>query len=144
MPENYEHYITKNIKAFYKRRLTAPILYLVLLVALWLLLSLWAPLFPDSLSASDTLESAYREDITYVRMTLSDLKFTGYTRNFFGSVTGYYYYTMRGDKCIIVLLSPGTSEQGLPIIDQANFNAKIAKGDDTFELLLGNLAADLN
>jgi len=144
MPENYDHYITKNIKEFYKRRLTAPILYLILLVALWVLFSLWAPLFPDSLSASDTLESAYREDVEYVHVTLSDLKFTGYTKNLLGSVTGYYYYTMRGDECIIVLLSPGTSEQGLPIISQANFNAKIVKGDDTFELLLSNLAADLN
>lgn len=144
MPENYDHYITKNIKEFYKRRLTAPILYLVLLVVLWVLFSLWAPLFPDSLSASDTLESAYREDVEYVHVTLSDLKFTGYTKNFLGSVTGYYYYTMRGDECIIVLLSPGTSEQGLPIISQANFNAKIVKGDDTFELLLSNLASDLN
>lgn len=144
MPENYEHYITKNIKEFYKRRLTAPILYLALLIILWVFFSLWAPLFPDALSASDTLESAYREDIEYVHTTLSDLKFTGYTKNFLGSVTGYYYYTMRGDECIIVLLSPGTSEQGLPIINHANFNAKIVKGDDTFELLLGNLATDLN
>ncbi len=144
MPENYDHYITKNIKEFYKRRLTVPILYLILLVTLWVLFSLWAPLFPDTLSASDTLESAYREDVTYVRAGLSDLKFTGYTKNFFGSVTGYYYYTMRGDECIIVLLSPGTSEQGLPVINQANFNAKIVKGDENFELLLANLATDLN
>lgn len=144
MPENYDHYITKNIKEFYKRRLTAPILYLILLLALWILFSLWAPLFPDSLSVSDTLESAYREDVEYVHVTLSDLKFTGYTKNWFGSVTGYYYYTMRGDECIIVLLSPGISEQGLPTINQADFNAKIVKGDDTFELLLSNLAADLN
>lgn len=144
IPENYEHYITKNIKESYKRRLTAPILYLFFLVVLWLLLSLWSPLFPETLSDSDTLESAYRADITYVQMTLSDLKFTGYTRNVFGNVTGYYYYTMRGDECIIILLSPRTSEQGLPVINRVSFHGKIIKGTDNFNALLKNLAADLN
>ena len=32
MPDQFEHYITKNIKAFYKRRLLTPILYLIFLL----------------------------------------------------------------------------------------------------------------
>lgn len=144
MPENYEHFITNNIKEFYKRRLMAPILYLLLLVVLWLALSLSAPLFPESLASTDTLESAYRDGTTYTHTSLKNLKFTGYTRRFFGTVTGYYYYTMRQDECIIVLLSPSTCEQGLPSIEQATIHARIVKGNDTFELLLNNLATDLN
>lgn len=144
MLENYEHYITKNIKEFYKRRLAAPILYLILLIALWIIFSLWAPLFPATLTDTDTVESAYREDLEYVQISLSDLKFTGYTRNLMGSVTGYYYYTMREDECIIVLLSPRTSEQGLPTIERVNLRAKIVKGTETFETLLTSLASDLN
>lgn len=35
MPENYDHYISKNIKAFYKRRLAAPIIYLIVLILAW-------------------------------------------------------------------------------------------------------------
>lgn len=57
MPDQFEHYITKNIKAFYKRRLLTPILYLIFLLVLWFVLSLSAPLFPDTLDAPDTLES---------------------------------------------------------------------------------------
>ena len=144
MPDNYEHYITKNIKAFYKRRLTTPILYLFFLFLLWQLFSLSAPLFPDSLSSSDTLESAYRNHLEYVSTDLSDLRFTGYTQNFLGRVTGYYYYTMREDECIIVLLSPNTCEQGLPEIASVSLNAKIVHGSETFEVLLNNLAKDLN
>ena len=34
MPDQFEHYITKNIKAFYKRRLLTPILYLIFLLVL--------------------------------------------------------------------------------------------------------------
>ena len=32
MIDNYEHYITRNIVAFYKRRLLAPICYILLLL----------------------------------------------------------------------------------------------------------------
>lgn len=144
MTENYEHYITKNIIAFYKRRLSAPILYLFLLFLLWHIFSLSAPLFPDNLSETDTLETAYRNDTEYVHTSLADLKFTGYTRNYLGEVIGYYYYTMRGDECIIVLLSPSTCEQGLPTIEAATFYAKIVAESKTFDQLLSNLAADLN
>lgn len=144
MPENYEHYITKNIQAFYKRRLLAPIVYLFLLLILWFVFSLYAPLFPDSLSATDTLESAYRDGVEYVNTDLSDLNFTGYTENFLGTITGYYYYTMRGEECIIVLLSPGTSEQGLPSIENVSIRGRIIKESSNFEVLLNNLATDLN
>lgn len=54
MPDQFEHYITQNIKAFYKRRLLTPILYLIFLLVLWFVLSLSAPLFPDTLDAPDT------------------------------------------------------------------------------------------
>lgn len=144
MPDNYEHYITDNIKAFYRRRLLTPALYLFFLILLWNLLSLSAPLFPDSLSPADTLESAFRKDTEYVRATLSDLRFTGYTSNFLGRINGYYYYTMRGEECIIVLLSPSTSEQGLPSIDELTIPGRILRGGESFQTLLLNLSADLN
>lgn len=32
LPGQFEHYITKNIKSFYKRRLLTPILYLIFLL----------------------------------------------------------------------------------------------------------------
>ena len=40
MLDNYEHYISKNIRAFYKRRLWSPIFYLLLLIILWFLFPL--------------------------------------------------------------------------------------------------------
>ena len=133
MPDQFEHYITKNIKAFYKRRLLTPILYLIFLLVLWFVLSLSAPLFPDTLDAPDTLESTYRRHKEYISATLSDLKFTGYTQAFLGHISGYYYYTMRTDECIIVLLSPNTSEQGLPEITQVSVRAKILHISENFD-----------
>lgn len=144
MPENYEHYITKNIKAFYKRRLLTPILYLLLLFIIWHLFSLSSLLSPDRLDDSVTLEEAYRADIEYVHVTLHDLNFTGYTQSVFGYNTGYYYYTMRNQECIIVLLSPTTSEEGLPFIEEASFSGKIIRGEKSFDLLLSSLSTDLN
>ena len=54
MIDNYEHYITKNIKAFYKRRLFSPIVYIILLTVLWFAFSLGdilSPIHIDDLSA---------------------------------------------------------------------------------------------
>ncbi len=36
MTETYDHYITKHIRHIYCQRLISPILYLLLLAALWL------------------------------------------------------------------------------------------------------------
>ncbi len=143
MPDTYEHYITNNIKAFYRRRIFTPALYLFLLILLWNLLSLSAPMFPESISTGDTLESAFRKNAEYVRITLTDLRFTGYTSSFFGRITGYYYYSMRGEECIIILLSPATSEQGLPLIEHVTVNGRILRGEKSFYTLLSNLSADL-
>ena len=50
MPENYDHYITKNIKALYKRRLFSPIVYLIIVIVLWHVFSLTDLLFPVQLT----------------------------------------------------------------------------------------------
>ena len=144
MPENYDHYISKNIKAFYKRRLAAPIIYLIVLILAWHFFSLSAVFSPDVLPEDTSLETAFRNDEQYVSTTLSDLKFTGYTQSIFGHTNGYYYYTTRDEECIIVLLSPNTSEEGLPSIEKVTIKGKISKGNENFDTLLLNLSTDLN
>ena len=144
MPENYDHYISKNIKAFYKRRLAAPIIYLIVLILAWPFFSLSAVFSPDILPDDTSLETAFRGGKQYISTTLSDLKFTGYTQSIFGHTNGYYYYTMRDEECIIVLLSPNTSEEGLPSIEEVTIKGKISKGNENFDTLLSNLSTDLN
>lgn len=144
MPENYDHYISKNIKAFYKRRLAAPIIYLIVLMLAWHFFSLSAVFSPDILPDDTSLETAFRGGKQYISTTLSDLKFTGYTQSIFGHTNGYYYYTMRDEECIIVLLSPNTSEEGLPSIEEVTIKGKISKGNENFDTLLSNLSTDLN
>ena len=143
MPENYDHYISKNIKAFYKRRLAAPIIYLIVLILAWHFFSLSAVFSPDILPDDTSLETAFRGGKQYISTTLSDLKFTGYTQSIFGHTNGYYYYTMRDEECIIVLLSPNTSEEGLPSIEEVTIKGKISKGNENFDTLLSNLSTDL-
>ena len=144
MPKNYDHYISKNIKAFYKRRLAAPIIYLIVLILTWNFFSLSAVFSPDVLPEDTSLETAFRNGEQYVSTTLCDLKFTGYTQSIFGHTNGYYYYTMRDEECIIVLLSPNTSEEGLPSIEEVTIKGKISKGNENFDTLLSNLSTDLN
>ncbi len=144
MQNNYEHFITKNIKAFYRRRLLAPILYLGLLLILWVSLSLTELLFPHILSSDTSFETAFKQDIKNVGVTLHDLKFTGYTKNSLGRTVGYYYYLIRDEECVIALLNPKTCEEGLPSIEEAVITGKLLKGGKGYDSLLQKLATDLN
>ncbi len=144
MNGNLEHYITRNIKSVYKRRLFAPVLYLFLLAALWFSLPIDSILFPFQAKTSDSLETLYNENNQYIQTTLTDLKFTGYTESSFGRTNGYYYYTMRDNVCTVVLLTPKTSEEGLPAIDTLCVNAAVKKNDPALHTLLSNIAEDLS
>lgn len=108
------------------------------------LFSLSAVFSPDILPDDTSLETTFRGGKQYISTTLSDLKFTGYTQSIFGHTNGYYYYTMRDEECIIVLLSPNTSEEGLPSIEEVTIKGKISKGNENFDTLLSNLSTDLN
>ena len=120
MPENYDHYITKNIKALYKRRLFSPLVYLLLLIILWNVFSLTDLLFPVQPDASATFKSLYDHDTTNIHVT------------------------MHGDSCVIVLLSPSTCEEGLPSISSVTFTGKIKRTNESFDTLLTHLSEDLN
>ncbi|MEG0962950.1 MAG: DUF6709 family protein [Lachnospiraceae bacterium] len=144
MTENYHHYISKQIKLLYKRRLVAPIIYLSFLILLWVLLPLSDILFPQELTKPASLPTYYQGKSTYVQATLKNLYFTGYTNTLFGRTTGYYYYTMWDDTCVIALLSPHTCEEGLPFINSALFPGQILHNTHSFQGLLTNLAKDLN
>ena len=67
MPDNYEHYITRNIKAFYKKRLFSPIIYLLLLAILWVVLPLGNMLHPHTMEKKETLQAAYQSKDRYTR-----------------------------------------------------------------------------
>ena len=146
MQENYEHYISRNIKSLYRRRLIAPILYLLVALVLWITLPVLAVVFPTELSSIFDLNSLYRKKDVYVSSTLEDLKFTGYTKTQFNQTVGYYYYLDNPDKnqCCIVLLSPTTCEQGLPEIAEVTIRGKILASDANYNALLEHLANDLS
>lgn len=143
MTDNYEHYITRNIRAFYKKRLFSPIIYLILLAILWILFPLDHMLFPDTLPESVSPESAYESGERYILHTFHHLTFAGYTSESFSRTNGYYYYGMWDDRCVIILLSPDTCEEGLPAIEEVTVRCKITKGKSSYLELLSNLANDL-
>ena len=143
MTENYEHYITRNIRAFYKRRLFSPLCYLLLLLILWLVFPLGEMVSPYELSSSDGLRKAHASGKEYVTVTLENLTFTGYTTSRFGSTNGYWYYGTNEDNCYIALLTPYTCEEGLPSIEKVEVTCRIVESRESYSELLGYLAEDL-
>lgn len=146
MQENYTHYISNSIKNLYRRRLIAPILYLLFAMILWLSPQVVSSMFPANLSALQDAERMYGQGDRYVSASLEDLKFTGYTRERFHRTTGYFYYTIDPDEetCYIILLSPSTCRRGVPELKKADIYGKILPADDSYDILLKNLADDLS
>ncbi len=144
MTSNFEQYITRNIKSIYRRKLFSPIIYLLVLLVLWVIFPMNSILFPVNVTDSDNLGKLYADNHPYIKTELSNLKFTGYTQTTFGYTSGYYYYMMRDGKCTIVLLTPQTSEAGLPTIEQLSVHARIEQSNATYQELLSNIAQDLS
>lgn len=143
MIDNYEHYITRNIVAFYKRRLLAPICYILLLVILFFVFPLGDMFSPTKMAKEDALIDAYANDKEYITVTFGNLNFTGYTTERFGATNGYWYYGSHNGLCYIVLLTPVTCEEGLPLIESVTTTYRVTEGRETYNELLGYLAKDL-
>lgn len=144
MTQNYEHYISKNIKLFYQKRLFAPIIFLVLLIVLWMVFPLFQMLKPYSVKEDEHLWKLYKDDQVYCKIPLENLHFTGYTKQLGSNTNGYYYYCVHNGDCVIILLSPKTCEEGLPVIEQLTVTGKLVEGRDSLSTLYDALAKDLN
>ena len=79
MIDNYEHYITRNIVAFYKKRLLAPICYILLLTILFFVFPLGDMFSPTKMSKEDALIDAYAQGKEYITVTFEELTFTDNT-----------------------------------------------------------------
>lgn len=144
MNEINEHHITNSIRSYYRRKITAPAAYLVLLVILALIFPVRSMFFPTDINQKTNLKKQYSSRDTFVTAELKGLYFTGYRKYWLGRTRGYYYYTMMNDECVLVLLDPVTSEQGNPEIDSLRFEARLLKDPVSRDLLLDNLADDLS
>ena len=143
MIENFEHYITRNICSFYKRRLFSPIIYLLILLILWLVFPIGEMISPLPLKNAGQIEGVYEAKMEYVTVTFEDLTFTGYTTSRFGSTNGYWYYGSKDDTCYIVLLTPYTCEEGLPYIQQITTTCRIVTHPKLYNQLMEKLSTDL-
>ena len=143
MIDNYEHYITRNIRAFYKRRLPSPILYLALLLILWLIFPLGEMLSPMPLKNASHIEGVYEANKEYVTVTFENLTFTGYTTSRFGSLNGYWYYGEKDGVCYIVLLTPYTCVEGNPSIESLTTTCRIVAHPKLYSQLQSELSKDL-
>ena len=151
MIDQFDHYITKNIRSFYERKLVFPITVLFILLALSLFFpvtSLVSPkVIPENVEEGDTqyqFENLYKGKDKYIVITLENLYFTGYRKEWLGSTDGYYYYTVRDDDCLIVLLDPESCQQGISTIDKITIHAEILENAATEDRLLDHLAEDLS
>lgn len=135
--------ISRSVRQVYRRRLLAPVFYLLFLSVLWLVTPLEGLVFPPQVTGEIPLQELRISHSHYITTTLSDLHFTGYTQNMSGYTNGYYYYTFQNDQCILVLLAPDTCSQGRSYIRRQRIRARIIENFADYDTLTEQLAADL-
>ncbi|MCR5273155.1 MAG: hypothetical protein K6E13_09245 [Lachnospiraceae bacterium] len=144
MPQNFENYISGSIITLYRRRMFAPIVFLLMLVILWVQYPISNMVLPTPITSSEKLSDMYRENDLFVITTITDLTFTGYTQVNAIRNTGYYYYYKKSNGNIgIILLSPFTCEEGLTEIESVTVHAKVCYGGTNYKSLIDNMAIDL-
>ena len=144
MNEDFKNYIQKNIRAYYRRRMVSPILFLLLVTVLSFFTPLLNLMKPTATYEGDSLSMLYEDRTHYITVTLNQLYFTGYKQSWMGMDIGYFYYTMVEDDCVIVLLRPKTSQQGIPQIETLTVTGEILPNSTSEDSLLSHLAEDLS
>ena len=74
MIDNFEHYITRNIRIFYKRRLPSPIIYLLILLILWFIFPLGEMLSPLPLKNAGQIEGVYDAKKEYPEVDTMEMR----------------------------------------------------------------------
>ena len=85
--------ISRSVRQVYRRRLLAPVFYLLFLSVLWLVTPLEGLVFPPQVTGEIPLQELRISHSHYITTTLSDLHFTGYTQNMSGYTNGYYTHS---------------------------------------------------
>ncbi len=144
MTPNLDHYISRHIRAYYKHKLVAPLIYLALLLIIAFFYPIGSMVLPPRMEKDCDLAKQYKSNENYIHIDLGHLYFTGYTKRWLDSTVGYYYYTTVGDDCVVVLLSPESCQQGLPEIENISIRGKILYRSNAVNKLYDNLAKDLS
>ncbi len=140
----YDHFITKSIRRVYGRRLIMPLVFFGVLLLLFLLFPISGLLSPKAVTTYKEATATYQEGNPYLTLTLEDVYFTGYTNSKWGSVNGYYYYTLLDDRCIILLLRGTTCQQGISYLESITVSVALLEDSQGFSLLLSALSEDLS
>ena len=141
--EIQENHIINSIKSYYQKRLIPPLIFLAIICLLFVFMPIKSMFFPKEFDETCSLSENFKKDEKYGNYTLHGLYFTGYTNQHKGKTTGYYYYTVYQNRCVIVLLSPETCNQGEPEFDVLTVKCRMVTSDSTTDQLIGNLAQDL-
>lgn len=120
-----------------------PSVILVVIVCLFIILPFSEIFTPDNLGNIWSNEKDIPNH-NYVHTTVEELHYSGYNVSHFGKGEFGYYYTLKDNKCIFVLIPVSdTPEETLKDYD---LYGKVINSDDSnsFDNLLESLASDLN
>lgn len=103
-------------------------------------------LFPSYYSCDNNIDELYKNDVSSVYGTATNLYYSGYDYIINNIVKAHYYYTLNNNTCTIYLISSNKLENpDIPpiTIETLNFTANLESHNQQIKSLLNYMAADL-
>lgn len=130
--------ISKNIKNICMRKIPIPAFF-ILFMALILIFCPFINIFhPTNIDDIYNVKSSN----SYVNVTADTLYYSGYNLIKTGQPDYGYYYTLKDDQCIFVIIPIGSKSE--TVLYNYSFKAKVMKPDKAYKKMLSAFSKDLN
>lgn len=135
--------LKRRIRVFHIKRLIPAIIFIVFLGFVWTGYPFHAVFFPKEVTSTDEIATYYSDTDRFIEIQVPVLYYTGYDYVKRGEIRGSYYYTFMDEKCVLLLLSTPTNNEGNLEITDLTVRGKLVKGNTTYKDLLVSLSSDL-
>lgn len=128
--------IRKYIKYISLKNMILPVIVLVIVVAALFLIPFKDIFQPDEASSAKECLEMYEEGERYVKVSISELTYTGYDYYKNGVAEASFYYSETEDGCVFFLVSEEDKQE--------SFRARMVRRNEYVNTFLANFARDLS
>lgn len=130
--------IFEEIKNVCKRKLTIPLLVTIIMLVILIICPFTTVFSPTKIDSAFSVTDKH----SFVNVTVDTLHYTGYNLTTATDKTYGYYYSLKDNKCVFVIIPLEDSAES--VINNYHFLAKVSNYDNSTKDMMKQLAIDLD
>lgn len=130
--------ISQNIKNICRKKLCVSVFFIIAMIAILIACPFINIFHPSKV---DNVFNVKKSD-SYITVTADTLHYSGYNLITFGNSQYSYYYALKDDKCIFVIIP--TNAKPETILNNYSFKAKVITPNKSYNEMIDAFAKDLN